>query len=91
MNPNTIDSIIKQLIASHTTISTMESCTSGLIASLITDTEGSFNSGVFVVLMTTVIYNEIITLLNLIYNPELTFVQEVGHSSITMIVCYVMQ
>ena len=40
MNPNTIDSIIKQLIASHTTISTMESCTSGLIASLITDTEG---------------------------------------------------
>ena len=34
MNPNTIDSIIKQLIASHTTISTMESCTSGLIASL---------------------------------------------------------
>ena len=35
MNPNTIDSIIKQLIASHTTISTMESCTSGLIASLI--------------------------------------------------------
>lgn len=27
-------------------------------------------------LMTTVIYNEIITLLNLIYNPELTFVQE---------------
>ena len=36
MNPNTIDSIIKQLIASHTTISTMESCTSGLIASLIT-------------------------------------------------------
>lgn len=27
MNPNTIDSIIKQLIASHTTISTMESCT----------------------------------------------------------------
>ena len=33
MNPNTIDSIIKQLIASHTTISTMESRTSGLIAS----------------------------------------------------------
>ena len=32
---------IKQLIASHTTISTMESCTSGLIASLITDTEGA--------------------------------------------------
>ena len=41
MNPNTIDSIIKQLSASHTTISTMESCTSGLIASLITDTEGA--------------------------------------------------
>ena len=41
MNPNTIDSIIKQLITSHTTISTMESCTSGLIASLITDTEGA--------------------------------------------------
>ena len=41
MNPNTIDSIIKQLIASPTTISTMESCTSGLIASLITDTEGA--------------------------------------------------
>lgn len=41
MNPNRIDSIIRQLIASHTTISTMESCTSGLIASLITDTEGA--------------------------------------------------
>ena len=47
MNPNTIDSIIKQLIASHTTISTMESCTSGLIASLITDTEGA--SAIFLV------------------------------------------
>ena len=35
MNPNTIDSIIKQLIASHTTLATMESCTSGLIAALI--------------------------------------------------------
>lgn len=41
MNPKTIDSIIKKLIVSHTTISTMESCTSGLIASLITDTEGA--------------------------------------------------
>lgn len=41
MNQNKIDSIIKHLIASHTTISTMESCTSGLIASLITDTEGA--------------------------------------------------
>ncbi len=41
MNANQIDSIIKRLIASHTTISTMESCTSGLIASLITDTEGA--------------------------------------------------
>lgn len=35
------DTIIKNLIASHTTISTMESCTSGLIASMITDTEGA--------------------------------------------------
>ena len=42
MNPNTIDSIIKQLIASHTTISHHgKICTSGLIASLITDTEGA--------------------------------------------------
>lgn len=41
MNSANIDSIIKRLIASHTTISTMESCTSGLIASLITDTEGA--------------------------------------------------
>ena len=40
MNPNTIDSIIKQLIASHTTIYTKESCTSGLIGSLIDDNEG---------------------------------------------------
>lgn len=36
-----IDSIIKSLISSGTTISTMESCTSGLIASMITDTEGA--------------------------------------------------
>lgn len=35
------DLIIKKLITSHTTISTMESCTSGLIASMITDTEGA--------------------------------------------------
>ena len=31
--------IIKKLINTHTTISTMESCTSGMIASVITDTE----------------------------------------------------
>ena len=35
------DSIIKKLIDTHTTISTMESCTSGMIASTITDTEGA--------------------------------------------------
>ena len=35
------DKIIKKLIKNHTTISTMESCTSGLIASMITDTEGA--------------------------------------------------
>ena len=35
------DSIIQKLIDTHTTISTMESCTSGLIASMITDTEGA--------------------------------------------------
>ena len=35
------DKIIKDLISIHTTISTMESCTSGLIASMITDTEGA--------------------------------------------------
>lgn len=33
--------IIEKLIESHTTISTMESCTSGMIASMITDTEGA--------------------------------------------------
>ena len=36
-----IDNIIKKLIETHTTISTMESCTSGMIASMITDTEGA--------------------------------------------------
>ena len=41
MNQLEQDTIIKNLIASHTTISTMESCTSGLIASMITDTEGA--------------------------------------------------
>ena len=35
------DCIIKKLIKSGTTISTMESCTSGLIASMITDTQGA--------------------------------------------------
>lgn len=35
------DEIIKKLIDTHTTISTMESCTSGMIASTITDTEGA--------------------------------------------------
>ena len=35
------DNIIKKLIDTHTTVSTMESCTSGLIASMITDTEGA--------------------------------------------------
>lgn len=35
------DRIIKKLIETHTTISTMESCTSGMIASMITDTEGA--------------------------------------------------
>ena len=39
------DRIIKKLIETHTTISTMESCTSGMIASMITDTEGA--SGIF--------------------------------------------
>ena len=36
-----IDCLIRHLIDTHTTISTMESCTSGLIASMITDTEGA--------------------------------------------------
>lgn len=34
------DKIIHKLIDAHRTISTMESCTAGLIASTITDTEG---------------------------------------------------
>ena len=41
MKPLETDNIIKKLIASHTTVSTMESCTSGLTASMITDTEGA--------------------------------------------------
>ena len=36
-----INALIQHLIATHTTISTMESCTSGLLASMITDTEGA--------------------------------------------------
>lgn len=36
-----IEKLIRTLIASHLTIATMESCTSGLIASTITDTEGA--------------------------------------------------
>ena len=35
------ETLTKALIANHITISTMESCTSGSIASLITDTEGA--------------------------------------------------
>ena len=34
-------SLTKKLVEKHLTITTMESCTSGLIASLITDTEGA--------------------------------------------------
>ena len=41
MEQKQLDRIIKRLIDTHTTISTMESCTSGLIASMITDTEGA--------------------------------------------------
>lgn len=41
MEQSKLDRIIKKLIASHTTISTMESCTSGMIASMITDTPGA--------------------------------------------------
>lgn len=33
--------VVEKLIETHTTISTMESCTSGLIASMITDTPGA--------------------------------------------------
>lgn len=40
-NRKQADDIVKKLIETHTTISTMESCTSGLIASMITDTEGA--------------------------------------------------
>mgnify|MGYP002291031936 CR=1 FL=1 len=40
-NKKRIDDIIKKLIEMHTTISTIESCTSGMIASMITDTEGA--------------------------------------------------
>ena len=35
------DQIVRKLIDTNTTISTMESCTSGMIASTITDTEGA--------------------------------------------------
>lgn len=35
------EKIVKKLIETHTTISTMESCTSGMIASMITDAEGA--------------------------------------------------
>lgn len=41
MEQSKLNRIIEKLIESHTTISTMESCTSGLIASMITDTEGA--------------------------------------------------
>ena len=41
MEQKQTDMIIKTLIEKQATISTMESCTSGLIASMITDTEGA--------------------------------------------------
>ena len=41
MEEKQTDVVIKTLIEKQTTISTMESCTSGLIASMITDTEGA--------------------------------------------------
>ena len=41
MEQSQTDRIIKKLIGTHTTIATMESCTSGMIASMITDTEGA--------------------------------------------------
>ena len=41
MSHTETDLIIKKLIRTNTTISTMESCTSGMIASTITDTEGA--------------------------------------------------
>ncbi len=36
-----VNQVVKKLIDTQTTIATMESCTSGLIASMITDTEGA--------------------------------------------------
>ena len=44
MNQQEKDKIVRKLIDTNTTISTMESCTSGLIASMITDTEGGIGS-----------------------------------------------
>lgn len=41
MVPSKSDKVVKKLINANITISTMESCTSGLIASMITDTEGA--------------------------------------------------
>ena len=41
MEQETRNQVVKKLIDTQTTISTMESCTSGLIASMITDTEGA--------------------------------------------------
>lgn len=41
MVPAKSDKVVKKLISTNITISTMESCTSGLIASMITDTEGA--------------------------------------------------
>ena len=41
MEQNAVEQVIKKLIGTQTTVSTMESCTSGLIASMITDTEGA--------------------------------------------------
>ena len=45
-----IDKIIKQLIQNNISITTMESCTSGMVANLITNTEGASNifAGAFV-------------------------------------------
>ena len=41
MEQETRNQVVKKLIDTQTTISTMESCTSGLIASMITDSEGA--------------------------------------------------
>ena len=41
MVPAKSDKVVKKLISTNITISTMESCTSGIIASMITDTEGA--------------------------------------------------